>query len=96
MYAGDQALQDHLLILCCFFFSHPFAKQITKTDEKILTILTYVFLALSIIGSSNYHDNRLCLFDVSNDTCSCKSRSLVSFILLDDVFLFIKVACFDR
>lgn len=32
----------------------------------------------------NYHDNLLCLFDVSNETTSYKSRPLVFFILIDN------------
>ena len=38
---------QHLL---CIFFCLQFVKQVTKTDEIVLKILTYVGLALSITG----------------------------------------------
>ena len=39
-----------LTLYFCFFFWRQFVKQVTKTDDKVLEILTYVGLILSITG----------------------------------------------
>ena len=43
-------VKSNYLHLLCIFFCHQFVKQVTKTDEIVLKILTYVGLALSITG----------------------------------------------